>query len=706
MTRRWPSFRAIDEWRRRANEEARKRQEAAKPKPRDDGSLDAPLKSTAPAQDDKAAKKAQKQIEDYDKIVAKAREFIETQEIERQAMSMDAEAASALKHEHEMLNQAKQHGIELTDKQKAQIHDLANQMATAETATKNFQDMQTSLKEFGDTISGELTSALEGLVTGSTKLEDVWKRLALLFAKMALEAVLLGKGPLAGLFGTQGGGLLGGTAFGGSLGDAFAKLWDVQSTSLAPQLSEATRATSATPSAPASTTTPTAVSAVTPKITEAIEQGAQKAAEKATPNVPTPPSRPSDLTPSAPLPPRRPLLASDGLPAPIPPANIPHVAGGREAQAWNFFRSKGYSEAETSKILGNLKQESSFNPLSRNPNDAGPGLDSWGIAQWNRGRFSNLKSFAAKQGKPWQDYETQLGFVHHEIQGNPAYRNALRTRDGGGFGHAYEGFGDNSGPTRTRYSEDFLKKFGGRKVAEVDMTPTGSIAKQGQDAAKKAAEQASQAQQKLADQLTKASQTTQQIAAPLQSMDAGVGKLTGSLAQGVPATEGFAGELQKLIEQLLSGLGGGGGGLGGIGEALGGILGFASGGPVSGPGGPTSDSIPAFLSNGEYVVNAKAAGKHARLLDAINSGRAPRFAVGGFVGGDSFASAMTYAPSTSINIAGSGNARQDATLAQQAGDAVSAALAKHFRPDSFRRNDQQRMAAAFRAMSRAHSRAG
>jgi hypothetical protein len=245
-----------------------------------------------------------------------------------------------------------------------------------------------------------------------------------------------------------------------------------------------------------------------------------------------------------------------------------------------------------------------------------------------------------------------------------------------------------------------------KQSAGIDPTPMGSIAKPGQDAAKKAAEQASQAQQKLADQLTRSSQSVQQVTQPLQGMDAGVGQLTGSLSQGIPATQGFAGELEKLIQQLLSGLGGSGGGLGGIGEALGGIFGFAEGGPVSGSGGPTSDSIPAFLSNGEYVVNAKAAGKHARLLDAINSGRAPRFAVGGFVGGDSFASAMTYAPSTSINIAGSGNARQDATLAQQAGDAVAKALAAHFRPDSFRRNDQQRMAAAFRAMNKAHIRNG
>lgn len=43
-------------------------------------------------------------------------------------------------------------------------------------------------------------------------------------------------------------------------------------------------------------------------------------------------------------------------------------------------------------------------------------------------------------------------------------------------------------------------------------------------------------------------------------------------------------------------------------------------GPVVGPGTGTSDSIPAMLSNGEYVINAKQTEKYRPLLDAINYG--------------------------------------------------------------------------------------
>jgi hypothetical protein len=44
----------------------------------------------------------------------------------------------------------------------------------------------------------------------------------------------------------------------------------------------------------------------------------------------------------------------------------------------------------------------------------------------------------------------------------------------------------------------------------------------------------------------------------------------------------------------------------------------ATGGWINGPGGPTSDSIPAMLSNGEFVVNAAAARRFGALLEVIN----------------------------------------------------------------------------------------
>lgn len=50
-------------------------------------------------------------------------------------------------------------------------------------------------------------------------------------------------------------------------------------------------------------------------------------------------------------------------------------------------------------------------------------------------------------------------------------------------------------------------------------------------------------------------------------------------------------------------------------------LNLASGGLVNGRGNGVSDSIPAMLSNGEFVVNAEATRRFLGLLEAINSGR-------------------------------------------------------------------------------------
>lgn len=73
--------------------------------------------------------------------------------------------------------------------------------------------------------------------------------------------------------------------------------------------------------------------------------------------------------------------------------------------------------------------------------------------------------------------------------------------------------------------------------------------------------------------------------------------------------------------------------------------GHAAGGPISGPGSGTSDSIPIWASNGEFVVKAAAARKNMPLLEVINSGGMPGFAGGGVVGPDvAAAQAMAGTP--------------------------------------------------------------
>lgn len=83
-------------------------------------------------------------------------------------------------------------------------------------------------------------------------------------------------------------------------------------------------------------------------------------------------------------------------------------------------------------------------------------------------------------------------------------------------------------------------------------------------------------------------------------------------------------------------------------------FGFATGGYIAGPGTGTSDSIPAFLSNGEYVLTADAVQNVGLpLLDAVNSGRVGHFATGGLVRANGLGSKGTAVPvgnSVTLNV--------------------------------------------------------
>jgi len=69
----------------------------------------------------------------------------------------------------------------------------------------------------------------------------------------------------------------------------------------------------------------------------------------------------------------------------------------------------------------------------------------------------------------------------------------------------------------------------------------------------------------------------------------------------------------------------------GLGLSVGAPAALASGGLIRGPGTSTSDSIPALLSDGEYVINAKSTARYGSLLESINQGGLRGFADGGKV---------------------------------------------------------------------------
>lgn len=78
-------------------------------------------------------------------------------------------------------------------------------------------------------------------------------------------------------------------------------------------------------------------------------------------------------------------------------------------QIWSFLKSKGLSDEAAAGIMGNMEQESSFNPKATN------GIGCRGIVQWCFGRNDGLDSFAAGKGTKWDCLGTQLEYMWHEM---------------------------------------------------------------------------------------------------------------------------------------------------------------------------------------------------------------------------------------------------------------------------------------------------
>jgi tape measure domain-containing protein len=551
-----------DEANKRAAERKAERDKAKKPK--DEGSLDQELKTSEDP----------KKVKAYNDLITKSREYIQTQEIERKAMTMAAVEAAQLRHEQQLLNQASGQDIELTDKQREQLHALAGDMAKAEVATKQFTDMKQSIEELSSTISSELGNALEGLINRTTKVRDVFAKLAVMFFKMAMEAALLGKGPLAGVLGIKDGGLTGV----GSLDQKLAK-------SLLPDTSSIALKQ---------------IMKTSPLGGKSDNDNAKGVADRVGGSRSWRNNNPGNIE-YGPFAKSAGAIGSDGR-----FAVFPDYAAGRGAQEKLLFESKNYRDLNLGQAVG----------------------------RWAPASENNVPAYLAAMGA---DPKTRMRDF------TPPQRTALLDAM-----QKHEG-----------WKEGRLASKDGADTSKLDDTITGSIA-------------------------------------PLNEMQQGVEKMTGSLTQGVPEVGSFTSSIEQLVGKLFSGSGG-------MFASVGTAAGFAEGGHVRGPGTSTSDSIPAMLSAGEFVVSASATARHRGVLEAINNGkRLPAFAGGGFVGMNAFSQSSSYQPTVNVNVSGGG---RDAGFAKQVADHVGDALAAQ-KPDGFRRGRDQQLAGAFRAMARAHGRNG
>lgn len=97
-------------------------------------------------------------------------------------------------------------------------------------------------------------------------------------------------------------------------------------------------------------------------------------------------------------------------PTPGADFDIPQDQRGRANFAGDNFAEFGFAPHMSAGIVGNLIQESGMNP-----NAVGDNGTAFGIAQWRGERYEALKRFAASRGKPWNDLQTQIAFINHEL---------------------------------------------------------------------------------------------------------------------------------------------------------------------------------------------------------------------------------------------------------------------------------------------------
>ena len=159
--------------------------------------------------------------------------------------------------------------------------------------------------------------------------------------------------------------------------------------------------------------------------------------------------------------------------------NLPSSLTGNSVteKIWNYFRSLGYSENAVAGMLGNVQQESSFNPAAVNPN--GP---SYGLFQWQGDRWNRYKAYADSKGVDWTDVQTQLEFAAAELEGKGRFGaesqiqepwtadynrwlNASSAEEASdAWGDFFERYRDSTAGLRRQYSRAWYNQFSGRSV--------------------------------------------------------------------------------------------------------------------------------------------------------------------------------------------------------------------------------------------------
>lgn len=138
----------------------------------------------------------------YDSALESVRKRLETQRLEAELIGKSAEEASKARIAHELLTAAKQAERDVTPALSAEIEKEAAAYAAAEAAATRHKEALESIRQLQQFLGTSISGIFSDIASGGKNASDAVMNLTKKLADAALQAALLGQGPLASLFGT------------------------------------------------------------------------------------------------------------------------------------------------------------------------------------------------------------------------------------------------------------------------------------------------------------------------------------------------------------------------------------------------------------------------------------------------------------------------------------------------------------------------
>ncbi|WP_197031027.1 phage tail length tape measure family protein [Methylobacterium sp. 10] len=161
-------------------------------------------------------------LDDYDRATKRIEDQTRRMEEQNTTFGMGAGVVAKYRAEQELLTAAKRADRDITPQLTAQITDYATKSAAAATALE--QTRQSAQQSFAlqGFAGNEIVNALDGMATRGATVSSIFSNMTASLTRAALQASVMGTGPLAGLFGTAA--APGTNAAGGLIGSLFSSM--------------------------------------------------------------------------------------------------------------------------------------------------------------------------------------------------------------------------------------------------------------------------------------------------------------------------------------------------------------------------------------------------------------------------------------------------------------------------------------------------